>query len=629
MYEVEIVRNALIPTQEGELAADLYLPKGAPPAPALVMLLPYNKDWAAGTWYWQAHHYFARRGYAALLADFRGTGSSSGSARAPFASAESDDGVAAVEWAAAQPWCDGNVGMWGISYGGITSLRTASRRPPALKAIIPIMGNIDPERDFVHPYGHRGGLSPLTWGLQMLLMQLAPPLHFDAQGRWRAVWEERLAREELHLQDLLRHEPGDPAWRNRALGVSMIAAPSLCVVGWRDLFVDGMVRAYEQITAPKRLLAGPWMHTLPQASLFDAIDFQPIMLRWWDRWLRGIANEAENESAATVFVQGRRRWVSLSAWPPVESRDSTWIPSATGALSNEVGGEGIVRKPPDATIGVAAGLANYHSSGYGLPVDQSDDDARGIAFTSAPLRSALTIIGRGQVSLQLQYEDAAPATVVAKLADVDPDGRSVFITTGVGSAPAGGNEGAVVIELAPTSYEIAAGHRLRLMIANGDFPRLWPDPNPVELLVRCGGGARGTQLRLPIAPPEFATEAILDAADPAEQVPPHLLAAALPEYEITRHASGDCVTVRVALSGVAHSTDFANVVRYQQSVTASVEACAPAKARYTGTSTLDITTAQGPVHVRAEVVLGEGSATAQGEVAIDGRLVSSRQWQLR
>src|SRR2546425_908511 len=97
-YDVELVRNVAIPVGDDELAADVLLPVGAPPGPALVTLLPYLKPGMAGVAQWGPAKYFAERGYAGVLIDFRGRGSSRGRTRPPFDGHEADDGVAAVEW---------------------------------------------------------------------------------------------------------------------------------------------------------------------------------------------------------------------------------------------------------------------------------------------------------------------------------------------------------------------------------------------------------------------------------------------------------------------------------------------------------------------------------------------------
>ena len=159
-HEVETVWDARIPARDGvELSANLWLPRpaaGAAPAerfPAVLEMIPYGKDnWrrnadiARGT-------YLARRGYALCRVDVRGTGSSGGVALDEYTEAETLDGYDAVEWLAAQPWCDGAVGMWGISYGAFTSIQVAKLRPPHLRAIVPIQGTDDRYLSDVHYIG--------------------------------------------------------------------------------------------------------------------------------------------------------------------------------------------------------------------------------------------------------------------------------------------------------------------------------------------------------------------------------------------------------------------------------------------------------------------------------------------
>ena len=110
-------------------------------------LIPYGKD----NWRRNADtrrgEWFAARGYALVRIDVRGTGSSGGVALDEYSEAETEDGVEAVAWLAAQRWCTGAVGMWGISYGAFTAIQVAKRRPPALKAIVPFQGTDDRYRN--------------------------------------------------------------------------------------------------------------------------------------------------------------------------------------------------------------------------------------------------------------------------------------------------------------------------------------------------------------------------------------------------------------------------------------------------------------------------------------------------
>jgi len=121
---VNVASDVLVPMRDAvRLAATLFRPATGTRWPCLVNYMPYHKDGRGGLWYESIHRHFAERGFATLVIDFRGLGCSEGVNNVPFDAQEGLDGHDAVEWAAAQPWCDGNVGMWGTSYGGITALR--------------------------------------------------------------------------------------------------------------------------------------------------------------------------------------------------------------------------------------------------------------------------------------------------------------------------------------------------------------------------------------------------------------------------------------------------------------------------------------------------------------------------
>src|SRR5262245_32884717 len=141
-YAVEIRYDVRIPVRDGlALSANLFLPvaqEAGERFPAILEMIPYRKDDWRYCFDHQLMSYFAQRGYVGCRLDVRGTGSSPGLARDEYTPEETQDGYDAVEWLAAQPWCNGNVGMWGISYGGFTAIQVAMLRPPALKAVVPV-----------------------------------------------------------------------------------------------------------------------------------------------------------------------------------------------------------------------------------------------------------------------------------------------------------------------------------------------------------------------------------------------------------------------------------------------------------------------------------------------------------
>ncbi|MEN3280962.1 MAG: uncharacterized protein V7607_2102 [Solirubrobacteraceae bacterium] len=615
--DVEILRNCLIPLPGGdELAADVYLPAAAQPAPALVTLLPYHKDGLAGVDGWRATSHFVRSGYACVLVDFRGTGSSGGLARPPFDDGEADDGVAAVAWAADQPWCDGAVGMWGASYGAMTALRTAARGAPALKAIISVVGHSDHAAHFVRPGGVRASFSPLgAWGLTTLSLQLTPPLHHDRDGRWLNVWRRRLDTAVPYVVDLARRAP-DPegAW---AVDVPAIDVPTFCVGGWRDLNCEGTLAAYGALRAPKRLLMGPWMHTLPDESPFEPVDFLAMATRWWDRWLRGDENGVEAEPPVTIFVQGGGGWRRLPDWPPPASTVTTWTATAGQGLAADGASSGDdLALLVDSTVGTGGGLWSVPTRGFGLPHDQHDDDVRSLAFTSAPLDGALEIIGQPRVRATLRGEGGR--VVVLKLARVERNGCSTLLTTGTLALP-GDGEHEVDVLLHGTSVQLLPGERLRLTLAGADFPRLWPDAWPGTLIV-CAG-------RLAVELPSArAAERIPPPSAPAAVTNPLLLRAE-PTYTVTRDRIGDGIALTLQELLLTRTADGAGVVELRQRLVAEVARERPDAARIEGHATTTVTGPQGMIVVEAGLQLRRDATRAQGEVSWDGAPMFSRRWE--
>jgi putative CocE/NonD family hydrolase len=605
-YDVEVVRDVRIPTGDPgiTLSADVVRPVGLAATPVLLTLLPYRKDAGAGIANQRISHRFARHGYASVLVDFRGTGSSDGHQRPPFDPAEADDGVAAVEWAAGQPWSDGNIGMWGHSYGAVMALRTASRQPAGLRAIIPVMGMTDPGPDFVHPAGRRGCLASLAqWATDTLLNQLLPPLHDFGSVPEQRRWRERL-RADPWLLDLFRHGPADPVWPTRAIDVERIEVPTFCVAGWRDLFCDGTIRAFERIRAPKRLLAGPWMHTMPEDSPFLPVDFPALALRWWRHWLHGVDTGLLAEPAVTVYRQGGAGgWEQYDTWPPARQErrfgtagvvlSETDRPVSTDAVVADV--------TPDPTVGALSGLSGLPTTGFGLPLDQHDDDARCLAVTSAPLPDDLHVAGRPSVTV---WADAGGRSLVVRLADVDQDDRSVLIGTGVTTAGRA--------ELTPTRYTVPAGHRIRVVVDGGDFPRLWPVAGgPVAL--------RGVEVCIPVIPEPVPT------TPPPAALPADPQGTQEPLWRITRDLVHDGMTVTIGERLTARTPAQEHLLHLSREIAATVQRDGHTVVEGTTTAQVELVTGT-TVDVAVTLDLTEHEIVVDGRVDVAGAPVFTRRW---
>lgn len=527
-FETSVTRDVRIPTADPHvtLAADLFLPIVDGPVPLVLMALPYRKDMGGAD---MLLGYFARHGYAGMVVDLRGTGTSDGVPRPPFSPSEGQDAIDAITWATAQPWCTGRVGMFGHSYGAWTAMCTAAMKPEGLDAIIPIQGPIDPERDLMHPNQARGGWTPLTWLAGMLGLFLVPPLAPTDEDAATARWLARLDHLAPYLTDPFALAPGDARWRERALDASQIETPALCIAGWRDLFADAQIRAYESMTGPKRLIAGPWMHVLPVAAAEGSFDFLGTCLDWWDTWLADVDNGAAHAPSA-AFVQGAEpRWLAFDAWPTERVRCSPDAQPAGLGLQAD-------HRPDrtDPTVGVLSGLTRLSFAGIGRPMDQHSDDMRCSSWTSGVLTEPRLLLGRAEVRLA----DLTSDRVVVRLTHVDPAGRSTFITSGAMgeggrvAAPFAGSTATIVLDAA--SYEVPAGHRIRLTVSDADYPRLWP-------AAPAAAGTTLVEAVLPVLPAEHQLAFDLPGEPAYLRAMLASLAGTGPQFRFTREMGTDAL----------------------------------------------------------------------------------------
>jgi putative CocE/NonD family hydrolase len=643
-YAVEFHGDVRIPSSVPglTLGGDLYLPKTRARVPALVTLHTGRKDGLGGVAAGRYLRYFAERGYAVLYVDCFGIGTSEGTPRPILSPGEVADGVAVVEWAAGQPWCTGRVGMWGLSHGGMTTLAVAAQQPPHLKAIFPVMGWTDVERELVHPAGQRGGIGMFGHlSLYHIFCALMPPLRLADKAEYEGLWKERLDRFEPWFVDSWRHPPGDPVWAARRIRASRITAPALCVAGWRDLFCDGMIAAYQQINAPKRLLVGPWLHTFPDVAAVAPFPSATLACAWFDRWLRNAATPAYPKQPATFYLQGdNARWVAADSWPPRSKGDLVFVASSAGRLCRSVpaGSQSAVTTVTgrgDQTVGAYSGLTKHPVDRFGYPLDQHDDDARSLSFTSTPLAEPLLVAGRPTVRLVLASGSSAGRCVV-KVTDVDERDRSVLVT--MGTVELTDNPQSVQVRLDPTCYRFAAGHRIRLVLADSDIPRLWPDASPGRLGVRVihwprdhvVGPTRGryaaTALSLPVADPD----ALTDVVEPAPQRATVSGAATDDRWEISRDHLGDEARVTVEKHDrVRFPGSEQDFLTMRTSVELEVRAQDPAAARMRASGEKNAVTADGDrVGVRARIDMGDKDAAVSAEILLNGNEVFAKEWKL-
>jgi uncharacterized protein len=643
-YDVEVVRDVRIPTgtPDVSLSADLYKPVGAGPVPVLLMLQPYRKDFVAGAGYQEPSRWLAHRGYASLLVDMLGIGGSDGVRRPEFDPGDAEDALAATRWAIDQPWCDGNVGMWGISYGANTTLRTASRRPPGLRAIIVLDHGLDPGRDSVHPDGARGDLHPLVnRGSSLLLQHLLPPLSDWASPASRQRWQRRLGEGEPVFLDYARHGPHHPVWQARATDGRAIVVPALCIGGWRDAFPDGLIDAYEQLSGPKRLLIGPWGHVMPHESMHAPTDFLALALQWWDFWLRGRDSVPLDWPPVTLYRggghppgPGARDWRGYDRWP-LAADEVTFTASGAADLVRTAGpgGDGAARLAaplhyrPDPTVGTLRGLPGLGMGETLQPQDQHDDDCRSLALTSARLDDAVLLAGRPRVRVTVDPA-AVPRRLVARLTEVDEDGRSALVTAGVAVPdPAAGADHTVVLR--PVVYRVPAGRRIRIAIGDADFPRLTPLPTIVPFDVHA------VTVSLPVLDEDAGVPVEVPAlggqhpAGPGEHGTRPGKQAAPMRWTITRDPIHDGVEVRVVSEIGDQVSAEGHRYRVGAELRAAVRPDAPQLATAEGGQTTEISMATGEqIEIRTRVRCTQDALWARGELTVDGVSLFDRVWQM-
>ncbi len=611
--DVEVVRDVRIPTADPRitLSADLYRPITTERVPALVTVVPYRKDFVGGLAHDGPARWFAERGYAGLLVDLRGIGSSDGVRRPEFDPGEADDAVAAIDWATAQDWCDGAVGMWGHSYGATVTMRAASRRPSGLRAIIPLMHGLDPGRDTVHPDGARGDLHALVnRGTSMLVQQLLPPLGQNSTVELHR-WHTRLHDTEPIFLDFARYGPGDPVWRDRAIDGEAIVVPALCVGGWRDAFPDGLIQAYERMRGPKKLMVGPWGHVLPQDSGVAPIDFLSLALRWWDHWLRDVDTGVMTEPPVTLYVEGARpMWRGYETWPP--ARDIAPVAATM---------DDMVEFLPDPTAGALRGLPGLCLGESCPPHDQHDDDVRSVCATSDPLRADLVITGRTEVLVKLAGDQDgrvdAVRRLVVRLTEVDDSGRSTLVTAGVLRPTTASASHRVVLR--PVAYRVPAGRRLRVAISDADFPRLTPLASPSPLRVV------GVELSVPTTNP--AAGAPVDvAALPVPRAPQERPT----DWTITRDQARDGVEVAVESKAQGQNPWYGYRFETTGSLSASVRRTAPESVVMRGANSAVVWLGTGDkIVATATLRCTQTTLWARGEVTVDDLVVYSRTWEAR
>jgi putative CocE/NonD family hydrolase len=491
-----------------------------------------------------------RHGYVVAAAAVRGSGASFGVCEGLFRPAETADAIELIGWFAEQPWCDGNVGMFGGSYLGITQYMAASGAPPALKAIVPDVACFD-FYDTVYPGGVMREDMLKHWdGLTRQLDNTISPLRVDGDDdgallreavsqhadNWPVVEGYRSAPLRDSVSPLLDWHTEGPSPLLEKIRAARV--PAYHTNGWFDVFVQDSVLWFANYEAPQHLLIGDWAHAEGTAERQRLKAIEP--LRWYDRWLKGIENGIEDEAPIHYMVMlepGRSEWYEAEQWPPAGLDSTTLflaagpsgsVPSTNdGLLDFEVSAAGRddYRVDPTTTTGTTSRWDNaVGAAGQMFYRNLAANDARALTWTTPPLEEELLVIGSPVVHLFVS-SSSGDADLHVLLEEVAGD-EVRYVTEGVlraslrklGQAPYD-NLGLpyqrcyaedaeplptdapaeVVMDLIPTALVFDAGHRLRLTVTGADADNTIPAPGVADTtLTVYRGKEQPSRLELPV-----------------------------------------------------------------------------------------------------------------------------------
>ena len=523
LYGVRTLPKQWAAMRDGvKLCADIYLPAGQEgPFPCVLVRTPYDR--ARGAAQYQR---FVRRGYAVAVQDVRGRGDSEGE-WIPHLN-EIEDGADTLSWAAAQPWCNGQIGTFGGSYLGYVQWCAAAAGSPHLKAMISL---VTAGSSFVD-LPRRGGAwcsGSMAWNFSVSEQHFAPekmqrddwdqvldirPLHnLDSQALGKPIrfWQEMLR----HPDEDMFWQAGD--WKRRFSGPPV---PVLIQSGWFDDNGMGTTEALD-LSAEwphRKVVLGPWQHSGNSTYHLHAMDFPEqalrydvdlLHLRWLDRFVRGINNPIEDGPAVEYYDTGVNQWLADTQWPPANSHPRFLAIAADGTLASTVspaaGADTYCYNPQNPAIQ----LIDVSENELAVPADYACEEQRPdiLVYSTPELKQPVTLAGDALVRLYIEA-DVPDTDFIVRICDAAPNGSSIRLADGVLRARyrEGFDQGRWMdgrpvrldIRTSKLCHTFAAGHRIRLTITSSAKNLLFPHPNtqaaemdtrgqPANITLRYGG----------------------------------------------------------------------------------------------------------------------------------------------
>lgn len=466
------------------LYADIYRPDGDGFYPTILQRTPYDKTASIAGSSLDAVR-SAKAGFAVVIQDSRGRHASDGEFYA-FRD-EIDDGYDTVEWAAAQPWSNGKVGMYGASYVGATQWLAATARPPHLVTIAPMVT----ASNYHDGWTYQGGAFELGFNMSWTLLQLTLA-NFKNVAQVQGASSDRRAelvkavdgmtdsfsslptKDFPHLDsglakyyyDWLAHPDFDDYWKRLCIEEhhSQIEVPALHIGGWYDIFLGGTIRNYQGMRdsgatdtarSGQKLIIGPWQHagrgSMAGRHYFgvgaDAmvIDLDGIHLRWFNHWLNDDDNGIMDEAPVRIFVMGDDVWREEQEWPLARAEATKYYlhsggkansKHGDGSLSTQVpSGEApdvFLYNPADPVPTTGGGLCcnPYFTGGGAYDQNEIEDRQDVLVYSTPPLERDVEATGPVTVTLWAATS-ATDTDFTAKLVDVCENGCARNLTDGI------------------------------------------------------------------------------------------------------------------------------------------------------------------------------------------------------
>lgn len=447
-HAIHVSKDVFVPMRDGvRLAVDIYAPDSEGRFPALLAQSPYGKEiqnlpippqlqggplWEGGSEAGDTN-YIVPRGYVHVIADMRGTGFSEGESVGFFSKQEAMDGYDLVEWIAEQPWCDGNVGLMGMSYFGGIQPWVAIEQPPHLRAIFPVAAWTDTYRHFMY---HGGILCSFLYGLWdgrggdsgyamknvvSAMKKKLPPEEFERR-RKKALSNSDIQKfsnffhllnypqkNPLFLDVLLNPHDGGFYWeRSSFYELEKISIPVYAVGAWlRSWWANGAFDIYNRTSSANKKL------TIDPSGTFSRpwVSYHDEAIRWFDHWLKGIDTGFMNEPPIRLFVKGINQWRYENEWPLARIRQTKFYLRCFGSIAREPETH---TKEPDSFV---------------QPPLYVSYDVHSLKYETAPLSQDMEITGPAVLYLYASI-DQDDTNWIVHLSDVDAFGKAELLSLG-------------------------------------------------------------------------------------------------------------------------------------------------------------------------------------------------------